>query len=322
MYRIEPLADDIQRIELTPVPTSSTPWDAPRNVFLFQGAAPALVDTGAPSCAPQLLQALADLGVEPASIARIALTSRDLGAFGNTALFPNARVWSAASDEPLDARRAWLRGLITALRSLPDAPESWSVVDPDAALTTWFAPEPAITWLQDGEPLRLGDRVVDALRCDGLLHPGAAYFSAESGILLSGTAMALRPRPIPFDPGALLDAIGRLGALSVKVLGSAFGPVEKRPAITVRAASLYATNLRTNLQHVLDTYRSSIDIAHADEGELLEDFGAFLTSVATFDAVMREFVEAGVIHPLEGDSHPLPRYKMGAGSGRVRPRVI
>lgn len=322
MTSIQRLADDITRIELPASSGSMSAQGMARNVFLVHGDAPALIDTGDISQRDALLSAFDELGIAPKSIRRIALTARSVDAFGNIDAFPNARIFTVAGEVDIAERRAYLHKIYSALQALPEAPAAWAQIDIDAALNAWFAEAPDVETIRDGEPLRLGNRVFDALRADGLLAPAGVYYAADTRTLFGGPTLSLVPRPVPYDPDAWLQTIGKLGRLSTATLLPAYGPVEPKPSVSFRAASLYATNLRTNLQHVLDTWRSSIDIAEADLGYLPDDMLRFGGTVMTFDAVMREFVAAGVVHAAPNDSHPLPRYKMGAGSGRVAPKPI
>ena len=317
MYAIEQLSDEIARIVLPPPPDLPPPWGVARNVYVFKGAVPALLDTGLPGTGDALVHALASIGVAPEKVRKIALTSRSVSAYGNADRFPNATLWSPSPAQDRASLRASLTRVYDALRAHPDAPPAWKTAPVDAFLDRWCADEPRVELLEDGASLRLGAVTLDGLDCPGLLEPASAWYAPATGWLFGGPAFTLARRAVPSNASAWLDSIGRVSAISTKLLLPECGHLEPQPDRAFRAISLYVTNLRTNLQHVLDVPRSALDLAELDLGWLPDDLVRFGADVLRFDAVMREFFDAGVAHSSDDARAPLPRLTMGAGSGRV-----
>lgn len=322
MFALQRLADDLVQVVLPPPPSLPKPWANPRNVYVLLGPSPALIDTGAREHAPALRAALQELAIAPEAIRRVGLTSRSTFAWGNLELFPNAVAWTAAPARDLAAERARWSEVYAALQVMDGAPLAWADVDVASFLDRLFEDEPSLVAVEDGTALRLGTRVFDALRCDGTQEAAGAFYAADQSWLFAGPALNVLPRALPSDPGAWLETIGRLGQLSTRTVFPASGFVETSPSILFRTLSLYATNLRTNLQHVLDTWRSAVDLAEVDVGYLPDDLLRFGATVMSFDAAFGEFQRAGVVRTEDDSSVRFPRFKMGAGSGRVAPKPI
>lgn len=316
MFALQEVAPDLYWVALPSPPGLSQPWGVPRNVFVFTGAAPALIDTGYAGTAPNLVAALDALDLDPADIQRVALTSRSADAAGALDLFPEAGVWTAAAADPaaLDEERRRYAEAFEALLLHPEKPKTWTEEAAASFLAARFDDvTPRAQQIADGQPLKLGDYILDALQTGGAGPPSAAYFSADRGWLFPGPVAALTPRPIQSNPGDLLDAIERLGGMSVKRVFPVQGIVEEHPQIFFRALGLFSTNLRTNMQYVFTSgAQSSIDLAQADFGYLPDDLPRFAALVMEYDSVFREFAEAGVIlDDGEGFGPNFRRYQMG-----------
>lgn len=291
------------------------PWSVPRNVFVFTGEAPALLDTGYQETGENLVAALDALGLDPWDIQRVALTSYQADACGAVSLFSQASVWSAAEAEnALTHDRARHEAVLDALLQHPDRPQTWTRERADAFLALRFGHTlPAVQRVEDGQPLMLGGTILDALKTEGVGTPSCAYYAADRGWLFGGPTVSLTPRPIQDDPGALIDSMTALGSMSVKRVLPVQGMVEEHPQIFFRSLSLYTTNLRTNMQYIFSAGpQSSIDLAFSDFGYLPEDMLRFSALVLEYDSVFREFAQAGVIRKVgEGLSDAFPRYQMG-----------
>lgn len=327
MFALQEVAPDLFWVALPTPEGLSQPWGVPRNVFVFTGDSPALLDTGYAETTPNLLAALDALGLAPEAIRRIGLTSLHADAAGALAAFPHATVWTACDVEtaPLAHEKQRYAQVFEALLLHPSKPDTWTRRAADHFLALAFPPAPSgVRRLQDGQPLRLGHYIFDALQTEGVGYPSAAYFSADRGWLFPGPTSTLTPRPVIDSPGAILDSLGKLGAMSVKKVFPIRGLVENHVNIFFRTLSLYATNLRSNMQYVFHAPQSSIDLAESDFGYLPDDLPRFAALVLEYDAVFREFAEAGVIREDQAGYGPhFPRYRMGtplASRGPASPR--
>lgn len=323
MFALQSLAPDLYVVALPAPPDVPLPWGAPRNVYVFTGDAPALLDTGHAATLPNLHAALHTLGIQPEDIVRIGLTSTAPDAVGALSGFPEATAWTAAAprSDSWATERARYAAALDALLQHPNKPATWTRARADRFLAAYFVGEqPALRPVQDGQPLRLGNYILDALQLEGVGFPAAAYFAADRGWLFGGPTATLTPRPLQDDPDKLLASTSRLGSMSVKRVFPVRGLIEEHPHVFFRALSLFTTNMRSNMQHVLSRPLSSIALTEADLGYLPSDMVRFAASVLEYDAVFREFAEAGVIRRGdEGLSEAFPSYQMGTPVPRRGP---
>lgn len=321
MTPIHKVAPDLFQVTLSAPSALGPTWSAARNVYVFTGDAPALIDSGYAHNTDELHAALRTLELAPTDIRRIVLTSYTADAVGGAHTFPNARLWSALAPEtaPLHAARQRYEQVFGALKQLPNTPPEWSHANTASLDDTVFATPPAnIQYLESGQPIRLGSWILDALPTHGLAYPAAAYFAADKGWLFSGPAVNMRPRAILEDPTSMVETLNSLGAMSIKKVLPIRGDIEEHPDIFFRALSLYVTNMRANMKYIFEDPQSSIDLVHADFGYWPEDLFETAERLMMYDAVFREFDEAGVVHVVEdGPVEGFPRYNMGApGAGR------
>lgn len=321
MSQIHKVAPDLFQVTLSAPETLGYTWGAARNVYVFTGDAPALIDSGYAHSADQLHHALQALNIAPEDIRRIVLTSYTADAVGAAHTFPNARLWTALKPENavLNHARAHYQKIFDALLSLPDIPSAWTAEYAQHILHTVFAaPTADIQYLESGQPIRLGRWILDALDTPGLAYPAAAYFAADRGWLFSGPAINMQPRAILDDPTHMLDTLVALGAMSIKKILPVRGDIDPHPDIFFRTLSLHVTNMRANMKYIFEDPQSSIDLVHADFGYWPDDLLETAARLMTYDSVFREFDAAGVVHIVEDGPVPgFPRYKMGApGAGR------
>lgn len=322
MFYIHEVTPDLFQVTLSAPEALGHTWGETRNVYVFTGDAPALIDTGYAQTAEHLHAALKTLGIIPAQVQRIVLTALTADAAGAASTFPNARCWTALKPRPdaLQGARARYEKAFEALLGLPDAPTAWTAERAQHLLNYIFAPPPQdIQYLESGQPIRVGHWILDALDTPGLAFESAAYFSADRGWLFSGPAVNMTPRATIDDPTAMLESLGSLGAMSIKRVLPVRGVIDDYPDIFFRTLSLYVTNMRSNMKYVFEEAQSSLDLVQADFGYLPEDLLEIAARLMTYDAVFREFDEAGVVHVVgDGETDGFPRYKMGApGAGRT-----
>ena len=240
------------------------------------------------------------------------------GAPGASAAWP-AELRSAVTAAQRDRRST--RRILELLGSLDDRPPGWSasLIEPWAA--AWEplpAPPERLTLLREGMPLRLGRLTFEGIACAGGAAAACAWYSPEQRAVLGGPSLDLDPRPRVADPAAHISALGRIAQLSLRLAAPAHGLVSTVPDLLLRSASLQATNLRSNLQYVLNRPRAAWEVARDDLGYLPDDLLRFADHVAAFEAVLEEFAEAGVV--VTDDSGPARTYRMGTPTGRVSPR--
>lgn len=321
MTPIHKVAPDLFQVTLSAPSALGPTWSAARNVYVFTGDAPALIDSGYAHSTDELHAALQTLHIAPTDVRRIVLTSYTADAAGGVHAFPHARIWSALSPETdaLRAAQERYQQVFSALQQLPNTPPEWAQTNTSALLKTVFPPPPStIQYLESGQPIRLGSWILDALPAAGLAYPAAAYFAADKGWLFSGPAVNMKPRAILEDPTRMVETLNSLGAMSIKKVLPIRGEIEEHPDIFFRALSLYVTNMRANMKYIFEDPQSSIDLVHADFGYWPEDLFETAERLMMYDAVFREFDEAGVVHVVEeGPAEGFPRYNMGApGAGR------
>lgn len=316
MFHIDEVTPDLFQVTLSAPEALGHTWGEARNVYVFTGEAPALIDTGYPQTAAHLHAALKTLGIAPGEVQRIVLTALTADAAGAASTFPNARCWTALQPRPdaLQRARSRYENAFEALLSLSDTPASWTAERAQYLLDFIFPPPPQdIQYLESGQPIRVGHWILDALDTPGLSFESAAYFSADRGWLFSGPAVNMTPRAIIDDPTAMLQSLGSLGAMSIKRVLPVRGSIDDHPDIFFRTLSLYVTNMRSNMKYVFEEAQSSLDLVQADFGYLPEDLLEIAARLMTYDAVFREFDDAGIVHVVgDGQAEGFPQYKMGA----------
>lgn len=321
MYQLHEVTPDLFQVTLAAPEHLGYTWGDARNVYVFAGKHPALLDSGYAESQDALHAALRELDIAPEAVQRIALTSSTADAIGGISSFPNARVWMthARDAQKIVRARAYVQKIFDALLSLPEAPDTWEKEHAETLLETMFpAALDDAQILEDGQPIRLGNWILDALHTPGLSHESAAYFAADRGWLFSGPAINMTPRPVPYDPGQILETMGAVGSMSVKKVLPVRGPIDDFPDIFFRTLSLHISNMRANMKYIFEHPQSSIDLVASDFGYWPEDLFEVAARLMTYDAVFREFEDAGVVHVVEeGLVKGFPRFQMGApGAGR------
>ena len=163
-------------------------WERVTAGYLIEGSNPVLVETGSQSSVPALLGALADLGVDAADLAGVAVTHIHLdhaGGVGDVArAFPNATVYvhekgarHLADPERLVSSAARVYG------ELLD--KLYGRLDP--------TPVERIHVLEDGEDVQVGpDRVLTTVDSPGHAKHHLALHDSVSGIIFVGDAVGVR----------------------------------------------------------------------------------------------------------------------------------
>ncbi|HTZ08372.1 MAG TPA: MBL fold metallo-hydrolase [Acidimicrobiales bacterium] len=252
--------------------------------YLIEGEAPVLVETGSQSSVPALLEALAAMGVDPGSLAGVAVTHIHLdhaGGVGDVArAFPGATVY---------VHEKGARHLVDPSRLIDSASQVYgTLLD---SLYGRLDPTPAerIHVLADGEEIRVGrDRVLVTVDSPGHAKHHLALHDSSSGILFAGDAVGvrlpdagvLRPSTPPpdFDLDQAVHSLHRFAARRPTGLALAhYGLLPEAGAVLAEAEE----TLRAWAGVAEAAWRQGRDIAAA----LDEAFSAELTGV---DPAQRE----------------------------------
>jgi glyoxylase-like metal-dependent hydrolase (beta-lactamase superfamily II) len=249
-------------------------WDQVTAGYLLPGDAPVLVETGSQSSIPTLLAALDSLGVDPGSLAGVAVTHIHLdhaGGVGDVArAFPTATVY---------VHEKGARHLADPTRLLDSAARVYGpLLD---SLYGRLDPTPAerIHVLADGEEVRIGpDRVLTTVDSPGHAKHHLALHDSASGILFAGDAVGvrlpdagvLRPSTPPpdFDLDQALTSLERFAARRPSGLALAHYGLVGEPAAVLEEA---ADTLRRWAAVAEQAFRDGRDIAAALEEAFASD---------------------------------------------------
>lgn len=291
------------QIAVPPLERIPRPFGFPANVWVLDGPAPTLVDTGFAGGRPALVAALAELGVQPSAVGKVLLTSLLPEAVGNVELFPNATVHAVGAPatvalaEHHAGYRAEIAEVLDGLLGGPDGHPDWDADEADFALDMYFSGAPDAL---DLVPVGDGQRVVTAA---GLLRaiaaPGAdpyaaAWFDPESNDLFGGPTACRTPKARIRDPKAFTDALAAISALTPDRILPATGGVERSYTATYRALNLSLSNLVQNMPFALDGPTPVARIAFRDLGYWPRDVVRFAADVLRFKVVLDELVNSGV----------------------------
>jgi glyoxylase-like metal-dependent hydrolase (beta-lactamase superfamily II) len=262
-------------------------WERVTAGYLIEGPAPVLVETGSQTSVPALLAALAELNVDAAGLAGVAVTHIHLdhaGGVGDVArAFPNATVY---------VHEKGARHLADPSRLVSSA----AMVYGDLLDTLYgrLDPTPAerIHVLDDGEAIDVGGgRTLTTVDSPGHAKHHLALHDSESGILFAGDAVGvrlpdagvLRPSTPPpdFDLDQALHSLGRFADRSPTGIALAhYGLVGEPHSLLEEAQG----TLRRWAEVAERAWREGRDIAAA-----LDD--AFADDLVDTDPAQREKLE-------------------------------
>ncbi|MGQ0615598.1 MAG: MBL fold metallo-hydrolase [Acidimicrobiia bacterium] len=217
-------------------------WERVTAGYLIEGPEPVLVETGSQSSVPALLAALADLNVDAADLASIAVTHIHLdhaGGVGDVArAFPRATVY-------VHGRGA--RHLVDPSRLVASAAMVYG--DLLDSLYGRLDPTPAdrVKVLEDGDLLSLGGgRALRTVDSPGHAKHHLALHDSESGLLFAGDAVGvrlpdagiLRPAAPPpdFDLDQALTSLRKFASLRPTGVALAHYGLVPGPADTLEEA--------------------------------------------------------------------------------------
>ncbi len=301
MYGLQTIADGLVQITLPPLDARvGLPFGTPYNVFLLDGPAPTLVDTGLAGAATALKAALAELGIAPESIGRVLLTSGRPDAFGNAALFPNASFVAASAPASWSAHATEsVRPYIQIARELLDGPETnpeWSVdtIDEFEAAMSGELVELDPLIAPDGARVATARGPVIIRHAPGVDPHAACFIDTARNQIFAG-ATVVPPSTVrvqsPKSYGISLQAIS---ALTPDFVFSAHGAVQTSYYAIFRSLNLSVSNLVQNMPFALQGATPVARIAYNDVGYWPRDLIRFAATVHRFKVMLDELVLSGV----------------------------
>jgi glyoxylase-like metal-dependent hydrolase (beta-lactamase superfamily II) len=247
-------------------------WSQTTAGYLVGTDAPVLVETGAQSSVPVVLDALAELGLGPSDLAGIAVSHIHLdhaGGVGDLAkAFPDATVYvhELGARHLIDPSRL----IASAARVYGDLLDGlYGRLEPTAA--------ERVRVLHEGDTVAIGDRHLEAIDSPGHAKHHLGFIDSASGILFCGDAVGvrlpdigvLRPAtpPADFDLEQALASLVRFGERRPSAVALAhYGVVPEEPERLLGEA---AETLRSWTGIARAAWRAGRDI----EGDLTAAFG-------------------------------------------------
>jgi glyoxylase-like metal-dependent hydrolase (beta-lactamase superfamily II) len=262
-------------------------WERVTAGYLLTGDAPVLIETGSQSSVPTLLEGLAGLGVDAASLAGVAVTHIHLdhaGGVGDVArAFPSSTVY---------VHEKGARHLADPARLVDSAARVYGPLLDSLYGRLDPTPTERIHVLADGEQLRVGpDRVLTTVDSPGHAKHHLALHDSVTGVLFVGDAVGvrlpdagvLRPSTPPpdFDLDHALHSLHRFAERRPTALALAHYGLLGDPARVLDEA---AETLRRWAAVAEQAWRQGQDIAAALEA-------AFAGDTSGVDAKDREKLE-------------------------------
>jgi glyoxylase-like metal-dependent hydrolase (beta-lactamase superfamily II) len=301
VYGLQTVAEGLVQITLPPhEPRVGLPFGTPYNVFLLQGAAPTLVDTGHSGAANALRVALAELGTAPELVGRVLLTSARPDAAGNVSLFPNASFVAASAPESWAAHAAdSIQPYIQVARELlasPDRNPDWSAstIDEFEGAMTAATIEIDPVLAPDGAAVATSRGPLLIRHTPGVDPHAACFIDAERNQIFAG-ATVVPPSTVrvqsPKSYGTSLQAISEL---TPDLVFSAHGAVQTSYYAIFRSLNLSVSNLVQNMPFALQGATPVARIAYNDVGYWPSDLMRFAATVYRFKVMLDELVVSGV----------------------------
>ncbi len=254
-------------------------WERVTAGYLIEGPAPVLVETGSQSSVPQLLAALAEIGVSPGDLAGVAVTHIHLdhaGGVGDVArAFPKATVYvhEKGARHLVDPERL-VRSAAMVYGDLLDS--LYGRLDP--------TPAERVHVLEDGEEIVIGPgRTLTTVESPGHAKHHLGLHDSGSGILFAGDAVGvrlpdigvLRPAtpPADFDLDQAVHSLHRFAERKPTGLALAhYGLIDQPIDMLLEAEE----SLRQWAETAEAAWRAGTDIAEA----LTARFGGQMAHVA------------------------------------------
>ena len=281
------------------------------NVYLATGDRPALIGTGHPASAPELLDALQSHGVRGSDIDRIVVGSWDVEVLGGCAAFPRADVFVASDDmvRPrawnswCDARRARFLGVADEVFERID---TWG----RAELEPWLAVAfPQLTNHLDFTPIRAGQSVrvgelnLEVVDAGG---PGPAHaflVDSKEGVCFCGQ-LAFDGLPLVESARDYMVSLERATELGPTWLLPTHGRPTSQGARTLKRLATFCNNYASGLSQVLREPKTLLEVVDGDLGHLPEHPAAYIEELLRHRSFLEDLVAQ---HALLADGEGLDR---------------
>ena len=302
-YRVHEIADDITRIELAPVQGVSAGLARSTNVYLIDGASPALINAGHPGQSTALSRALRDCGVSPAGIERIVATSWLVDVVGGAVQFPQADLFVLSPDMEaprdyemhLESRRRQITDVAQQIAGVRDDFRQQPVEDaveryfPRMTRDLRFAP------LRNGQFVQAGPLNLEVLATEGPAPGHMGLYDKNRQLLwcgdfsLSGLPNRLR------DTQAYLVGLERLAELPSKLALPNEGRVFRQGRWTVSRAANFLNNFLSNAPAVLVRAPTVLDFIERDRGGAVDDPVELVAEYQRFRHLFDELVRTRTV---------------------------
>jgi len=314
-YAVTPVAESVWQIML-PNPSAPPPFNAPTNVYLFGGHAPALVGTGHPHVQAALDEALASLGVARRSIRRVVALDWSPDQLGAAEAFPHADLFARSPDlcEPADyaafaaSERRWLSARVTPLLESERWGASLDGAELPQALDDYLGAtlsrRAEVIPLRGGHTLALGSRRFEVREASGP-YPGHIVLT-ELGdeLMLSGRLVTDSPWGDPWvrDVSQLILTVEGVfdAARQARLLLPTVGRVETDPSWHIRRVNRHMTSLLSNLPTVLVRSKTAPEVVYRDLGYIPRHPVRFALTASRYQAYFDELIRTGVVF-MHGD---------------------
>jgi glyoxylase-like metal-dependent hydrolase (beta-lactamase superfamily II) len=314
-----------------PKPGLPAPFGTPSNVYLLHGPQPALLGTGHPRSRGALLAALAERGLAPRDIRRVAALDWSPDQLGNAALFGRASCFVLSPDLQAPARYgAWVEGQRAgwlddgrALRQDPafEAAMPWEPFE--AAVEAYFADTPTaldMIPVRDGHALRLGQRLWEVVDTPGPCEGHMALLDRADRTLCAGRLSVERMygdlQVQAVQP--YLRSVERVFDLKPRLALPSAGRPDEDGAGLLRRANRSLTTRLSNLPFVLQGVVTAPELLRRDLGYLPSQLGRALEAIRTTQACLDELVRTGAtrhegrgVWARYGATAPAARFELG-----------
>lgn len=272
------------------------------NVYLIEGARPALIGCGHPAQTSQLTSALADLGVKPSAIERVVVNSWAADVIGGHGAFPRADLFVTSPDlrQPRgwngwrDARRATFLAIADEVFERMDA---WGRPELDPWVELAFpalSNNLAFIPLRDGHTVTAGNVELEVIAAPGPNAGHSLLWSKDLGVCFGGD-VELDGLPAVESPRDYLVSIERAMQLNATWLLPSHGEPHGRAKWTLKRIMSFCTNYLSNAPSILLEPKTVLDIVDEDLGHVPEHPATYVEAVRRHRPFLEELVQSRVL---------------------------
>lgn len=307
-YELVELEDGLIRIELAPVPGVPEALARSVNVYLVEGASPALINAGHPAHAEALAAALRERGLTPARIERIVATSWHIDVVGGATRFPRADLFVSSPDMraprdyemQIEARRG---ELLEIAQQIAGAHDEFRIEPVEAAVERYF---PRMTRdlrfapLRNGQFVRAGELRLEVLATGGPGPGHMALYESDREMLFCGDfTLSGLPRRLD-DTQSYLVSLERLAELTSRLALPNCGRVYDQGRWTISRAAKFVNNFLSNAPAALVRQPTVIEFVERDRGYTVDEPLELVLAFERFRSLFEELVRTRTV-AAEGD---------------------